>query len=160
LVQAALSEVVEKIVAHIDGRSATIDLPLGIRATAFQRRAWEALQTIPIGETRSYMEIARQIGQPSASRAVAQACASNPVAIMIPCIRVVRTHGSLGGYCCGIERKSEMLLREHDAAFAPAWHSIAIEVHSVKSAIFPMTNHRITTGADVDHDQCAPNRAR
>jgi AraC family transcriptional regulator, regulatory protein of adaptative response / methylated-DNA-[protein]-cysteine methyltransferase len=84
-------------------------LPLDIRATAFQRRVWEALQAIPRGETKSYGEVAREIGQPKAARAVARACASNPVAIAIPCHRVVREDGGSGGYRWGEERKQKLL---------------------------------------------------
>lgn len=113
---ADLAAAVERIVAHIDGKSARIDLPLDVRATAFQRRVWEALQAIPSGETRTYGEIAHEIGQPAAFRAVAQACANNPVAIVVPCHRVVRTDGGLGGYRWGIDRKSELLRREREAA--------------------------------------------
>ncbi len=83
----------------------THDLPLDIRATAFQLRVWQALRKIPRGETRSYAEVAREIGQPSAVRAVARACASNPVAVLIPCHRVVGSDGALTGYRWGVERK-------------------------------------------------------
>jgi O-6-methylguanine DNA methyltransferase len=90
-------------------------LPLDIRATAFQRRVWEALQRIPYGETRSYREIARALGHPTAARAVARACATNPVSLVIPCHRVVRQDGGLGGYRWGIERKRGLLERERIA---------------------------------------------
>jgi len=99
-------------VAHLDGKQATISLPLDIRATAFQRLVWEALRSIPYGSTRSYSEIARQIGQPTAVRAVARACATNPVAVVIPCHRVIREDKSLGGYRWGIERKKQLLAQE------------------------------------------------
>ena len=87
-------------------------LPLDIRATAFQRRVWTYLQSIPFGVTKSYSQVAKGIGQPSACRAVARACATNPVAIAIPCHRVVREDGSMGGYRWGIERKKELLKME------------------------------------------------
>ena len=87
-------------------------LPLDVRGTTFQWRVWEALQRIPKGSTRTYAEIARELGQPSAARAVARACASNPLALVIPCHRVVRGDGGLGGYRWGIERKRELLERE------------------------------------------------
>lgn len=90
-------------------------LPLDIRATAFQRLVWEQLQAIPSGSTRSYGEIARRIGQPRASRAVARACATNPVAVAIPCHRVVRQDGALGGYRWGIQRKEKLLALEKQA---------------------------------------------
>jgi len=88
-------------------------LPLDIRATAFQRLVWEELQAIPYGSTESYSEIARRIGHPKAARAVARACASNPVAVAIPCHRVVRENGDLGGYRWGIKRKERLLSLEH-----------------------------------------------
>ena len=87
-------------------------LPLDIRATAFQRLVWEELRAIPSGSTRSYSEIARRIGQPRAARAVARACATNPVAVAIPCHRVVREDGALGGYRWGVGRKKKLLALE------------------------------------------------
>ncbi|HVP43320.1 MAG TPA: bifunctional DNA-binding transcriptional regulator/O6-methylguanine-DNA methyltransferase Ada [Terriglobales bacterium] len=97
------------------GEPADTPLPLDIRATAFQRRVWQHLRSIPFGSTRSYSEVARDIGEPSATRAVARACATNPVAIAIPCHRVVRSDGGLGGYRWGIERKKQLLEREAEA---------------------------------------------
>jgi AraC family transcriptional regulator, regulatory protein of adaptative response / methylated-DNA-[protein]-cysteine methyltransferase len=96
----------------IQGQQTHPSLPLDIRATAFQRRVWECLQQIPRGETRSYSEVARKIGMPKATRAVARACATNPVAVAIPCHRVVREDGDLGGYRWGIERKEKLLALE------------------------------------------------
>ena len=90
-------------------------LPLDIQATAFQRRVWEQLRAIPAGTTRSYSEIAKRIGQPRAARAVARACATNPVAVAIPCHRVVRNGGGLGGYRWGVERKEKLLELEKKA---------------------------------------------
>jgi len=87
-------------------------LPLDIQATAFQRRVWEALEAIPRGETRSYSKIAAQIGHPKAARAVARACATNPVAVAIPCHRVVRENGEMGGYRWGVGRKKKLLALE------------------------------------------------
>ncbi|HKC40184.1 MAG TPA: methylated-DNA--[protein]-cysteine S-methyltransferase, partial [Gemmatimonadales bacterium] len=92
-----------------EGREPDLDLPLDIRATAFQRRVWQELQRIPFGKTRSYAEVARRIGEPKATRAVAQACGKNPVALVIPCHRVVREDGALGGYRWGVERKEALL---------------------------------------------------
>jgi AraC family transcriptional regulator of adaptative response/methylated-DNA-[protein]-cysteine methyltransferase len=89
-----------------------LDLPLDLRGTPFQRRVWQALRTIPLGETASYAEIARRIGAPKSARAVAAACRANPVAIVIPCHRVVRQDGSLAGYRWGITRKRALLARE------------------------------------------------
>jgi len=99
----------------MEGREAYPSLPLDIRATAFQRRVWEALQKIPRGETRSYSAVAKKIGMPKATRAVARACATNPVAVAIPCHRVIREDGDLGGYRWGIERKEQLLALEKDA---------------------------------------------
>ena len=90
-------------------------LPLDIRATAFQRRVWTYLQTIPFGETKSYSQVAKAIGQPTALRAVARACATNPLAVAIPCHRVVREDGSMGGYRWGIERKKALLKMEQSS---------------------------------------------
>jgi len=109
---ATLKAWVARLTAHLDGRAPRIDLPLDVRATAFQRRVWEALQRIPYGSTRSYSAIARGIGKPTAARAVARACATNPVAIVVPCHRVVREDGGLGGYRWGLKRKQALLARE------------------------------------------------
>jgi AraC family transcriptional regulator of adaptative response/methylated-DNA-[protein]-cysteine methyltransferase len=103
---------VARLRAHLDGDTSHIDLPLDVRATAFQRRVWEELQRIPYGTTRSYSEVARAIGKPAAARAVARACATNPAAIVIPCHRVVREDGALGGYRWGLKRKEALLARE------------------------------------------------
>jgi AraC family transcriptional regulator of adaptative response/methylated-DNA-[protein]-cysteine methyltransferase len=100
------------IVAHLKNKSPRIDLPLDIQATAFQRQVWEQLRAIPYGETHSYSEVARAIGQQKAVRAVARACATNPVALVIPCHRVIREDKSLGGYRWGLERKKKLLARE------------------------------------------------
>jgi AraC family transcriptional regulator, regulatory protein of adaptative response / methylated-DNA-[protein]-cysteine methyltransferase len=112
---AALRSWVAEITAHLDGRRPELDLPLDVRATAFQRRVWEALRKIPYGSTRSYAAIARAIGKPTAARAVARACATNPAAIVIPCHRVVRDDGALGGYRWGMERKQALLKQEAGA---------------------------------------------
>lgn len=103
---------VDAVVAHVEGTARAIDLPLDLKATAFQWQVWRALQRIPEGATRSYQEIARELGQPSAARAVARACASNRVAVLIPCHRVVRGDGALGGYRWGVARKAALLARE------------------------------------------------
>jgi AraC family transcriptional regulator of adaptative response/methylated-DNA-[protein]-cysteine methyltransferase len=89
-----------------------LGLPLDVQGTAFQRRVWLALQEIPPGDTVSYKDVASRIGKPNAARAVARACASNPVAVAIPCHRVVRGNGQLGGYRWGLERKRALLERE------------------------------------------------
>jgi AraC family transcriptional regulator of adaptative response/methylated-DNA-[protein]-cysteine methyltransferase len=100
---------VMSILAYLDGREPDVQLPLDIRATAFQRRVWQELQRIPFGETRTYSEVARRIGHPTAARAVARACATNPAALVIPCHRVVRGDGELGGYRWGVARKRRLL---------------------------------------------------
>jgi AraC family transcriptional regulator of adaptative response/methylated-DNA-[protein]-cysteine methyltransferase len=112
----ARDRLVDSVVAHIEGKSSATDLPLDVRATAFQWQVWRALQRIPEGATRTYQEIARELGQPSAARAVARACASNRVAVLIPCHRVVRGDGGLGGYRWGVARKAALLAREGAAA--------------------------------------------
>ena len=89
-----------------------LDLPLDIRGTAFQRRVWRELRRIPAGSTASYGEIARRIGKPGSARAVGRACASNPLALAVPCHRVVRSDGAQGGYRWGVERKRVLLERE------------------------------------------------
>ncbi len=107
-----LASAVRAIVDFIAGREPHINLPLDIRWTAFQRRVWEELRRIPLGETRSYGDIARALGQPNAQRAVGRACATNPVPLIVPCHRVVRGDGDLGGYGLGPERKRKLLERE------------------------------------------------
>jgi AraC family transcriptional regulator, regulatory protein of adaptative response / methylated-DNA-[protein]-cysteine methyltransferase len=106
-----LREHVQILRGIIQGKS-TAPLPLDIQATAFQRRVWEELQTIPRGTTKSYSQIAADIGRPKSARAVARACATNPVAVAIPCHRVVREDGAVGGYRWGIERKKRLLALE------------------------------------------------
>jgi AraC family transcriptional regulator of adaptative response/methylated-DNA-[protein]-cysteine methyltransferase len=110
---ASMGAMVDRVVSAIEGRSPATDVPLDIRGTAFQMRVWKELQKIPFGETRSYGEIARRIGQPTASRAVAQACGANPACVIVPCHRVVSADGGLGGYHWGADRKRELLDREH-----------------------------------------------
>ena len=112
---AAMSQWRENLTRLIQGHELNPSLPLDIRATAFQRRVWEALQKIPRGETRSYSAVAKKIGMPKATRAVARACATNPVAVAIPCHRVIREDGELGGYRWGIERKEQLLAMEKEA---------------------------------------------
>jgi len=103
---------VEALLSKMTGRELNSMLPLDIRATAFQRRVWTYLQSIPFGATRSYGQVAKAIGQPTASRAVARACATNPVAVAIPCHRVVREDGNISGYRWGVERKKTLLEME------------------------------------------------
>jgi len=113
-----LEKAVSQILDHLAGKQPRLDLPLDIQATAFQRQVWEALRSIPYGATRSYSEIAKEIGQPKAVRAVARACATNPVALVIPCHRVIREDRSLGGYRGGLERKKKLLEKEGEASQA------------------------------------------
>ena len=108
----ARDRLVDAVVAHVEGTARGDDLPLDLRATAFQWQVWRALQRIPEGATRTYQEVARELGQPSAARAVARACASNRIAVLIPCHRVVRGDGGLGGYRWGMARKAALLARE------------------------------------------------
>lgn len=107
---------VNGLLNHLNGEQIHLDLPLDLQATAFQWRVWEELRAIPYGSTRSYSEIAKALGNPKAARAVARACATNPVSIVIPCHRVVREDGSLGGYRWGLERKQALLEREQNMA--------------------------------------------
>ena len=110
--QNTLAEVLKQIVAYLEGKQLKLTLPLDIRATAFQRQVWQLLQQIPYGSTLSYGEVAAAIGRPTAVRAVARACATNPVALVIPCHRVIREDKSLGGYRWGLERKKDLLKAE------------------------------------------------
>lgn len=103
---------IDALTAHLAGKQPRIELPLDIRATAFQMRVWNYLQSIPYGEVQSYSEVAAGIGQPAATRAVARACASNTVALAIPCHRVIRGTGELGGYRWGLPRKRALIDRE------------------------------------------------
>jgi len=103
---------VEVLLHQMRGEDLNSALPLDIRATSFQRRVWTYLQSIPFGSTKSYSDVAKAIGRPRACRAVARACATNPVAVAIPCHRVVREDGSMGGYRWGIERKKTLLALE------------------------------------------------
>jgi AraC family transcriptional regulator of adaptative response/methylated-DNA-[protein]-cysteine methyltransferase len=103
---------VGKILAHLRGREPHLDLPTDVQATAFQRRVWEELRRIPYGATRTYTQVARAIGRPTAIRAVARACATNPVSVVVPCHRVVREDGNLAGYRWGLSRKQALLEKE------------------------------------------------
>jgi AraC family transcriptional regulator of adaptative response/methylated-DNA-[protein]-cysteine methyltransferase len=110
-----LAKTVSTVLARLDGCGPSKELPLDVKATAFQAQVWQALKAIPAGETRSYGEIAEKIGRPGAARAVARACATNPVALVIPCHRAVAGSGSLAGYRWGVERKAKILERERRA---------------------------------------------
>lgn len=111
---AAFEQTVAQVVGFIEQPSVGLDLPLDIRGTAFQRRVWAALQSVPPGQTVSYTDVAQRIGAPKSFRAVAQACGANKLAVAIPCHRVVRNDGGLSGYRWGIERKRALLERERE----------------------------------------------
>lgn len=108
----SLGKWVARILAHLRGQEPHLELPTDVQATAFQRRVWEELRRIPYGATKTYGEVARAIGRPAAVRAVAHACATNPVSVVVPCHRVVREGGGLAGYRWGIDRKRALLERE------------------------------------------------
>lgn len=108
----SLMPALEQTLRHLEDPRTTLDLPLDLTGSVFQRRVWDALRQIPMGETASYLDIARQLGQPTAFRAVANACGANPLAVIVPCHRVLRQDGSLGGYRWGLERKRQLLDRE------------------------------------------------
>ncbi len=114
--ESILAPWVAAIVAYLEGREPHLDLPIDVRATAFQEQVWQALREIPLGTTRTYGEIAQAIGKPGAARAVGQACGNNPVALIIPCHRVVAGSGAIGGYRWGSERKKALLEAEHKQA--------------------------------------------
>ncbi|HEX5690118.1 MAG TPA: bifunctional DNA-binding transcriptional regulator/O6-methylguanine-DNA methyltransferase Ada [Roseiflexaceae bacterium] len=111
-VESGLHGWVKAILQHLEGQLPHLDLPVDVQATAFQWRVWEALRAIPYGDTRSYRAVAEALGQPTAARAVARACATNPVALVIPCHRVVGEDGGLRGYRWGAERKRALLEQE------------------------------------------------
>jgi AraC family transcriptional regulator of adaptative response/methylated-DNA-[protein]-cysteine methyltransferase len=108
--------IVARVVGFVEAPKVGLDLPLDVRGTAFQQRVWQALRDIPLGQTASYAEVATRIGAPTATRAVAGACAANKLAVAIPCHRVVRNDGALSGYAWGVDRKRAILDREHAAA--------------------------------------------
>jgi AraC family transcriptional regulator, regulatory protein of adaptative response / methylated-DNA-[protein]-cysteine methyltransferase len=109
---AGLVPLVDDVLRRIDGEVPAVELPVDVRGTAFQQRVWQELRRIPRGETRSYGEVADAVGAPGAARAVGQACGANPVAIVVPCHRVVQATGALGGYAWGLEAKRHLLERE------------------------------------------------
>lgn len=107
-----LDAVLSRVIEHVQQPHTAVELCFDLRGTPFQQRVWHALRNIPAGKTISYAELAVRIGLPCAARAVAQACAANPIAVLIPCHRVVRSDGSLSGYRWGMERKRMLLARE------------------------------------------------
>ena len=110
-----------KILNHLRGHEPHLDLPTDVQATAFQRRVWEELRRIPYGTTKTYSEVARAMGRPNAVRAVARACATNPVSVVVPCHRVVREDGDLAGYRWGIDRKKTLIEREKAGPKSSEW---------------------------------------
>ncbi len=110
--EAGFADLVGRVLARIDRPADSTEPPLDIQGTLFQRKVWAALRTIPAGETRGYAEIAVAIGRPGAARAVGNACAANPVAVLTPCHRCLRGNGELGGYAWGETRKARLLARE------------------------------------------------
>src|SRR5262245_51184898 len=112
IVEGDLKELKAKILAFIEGEASLARVPLDVRGTVFQRRVWDELRRIPRGETRTYQDIARAIGSPRAVRAVGSACGANPVALVVPCHRAVRTDGGMGGYAWGVARKKKLLKLE------------------------------------------------
>ena len=108
----ALANRVAEVAALVDMPSRGLDVPLDLRGSTFQQAVWAALREIPEGSTATYADVARKIGQPGAVRAVAQACGANPVAVIVPCHRVIRSDGGLSGYRWGVERKRTLLARE------------------------------------------------
>ncbi|HXL22429.1 MAG TPA: bifunctional DNA-binding transcriptional regulator/O6-methylguanine-DNA methyltransferase Ada [Candidatus Dormibacteraeota bacterium] len=111
----AYQQWVREIVQRTEGKQPQVDLPLDLQATAFQRRVWQELQRIPRGATRTYAQVARAVGKPKAVRAVARACATNPVSVVVPCHRVIRGDGNLAGYRWGLPRKQQLLAQERTA---------------------------------------------
>lgn len=109
---ATIGPAVESVANYLAGAVPQIDLPLDVQATAFQRRVWQELLAIPLGETRSYSEVADAMGLSKSHRAVANACARNPVALLVPCHRVIREDGTLGGYRWGTDKKTALLTQE------------------------------------------------
>jgi AraC family transcriptional regulator of adaptative response/methylated-DNA-[protein]-cysteine methyltransferase len=108
----SLQDSLAAVLRQIRGEGSGQSLPLDLRGTAFQLRVWHALQQIPAGETRTYSQLAAEMGVPTATRAVARACATNRVAVLIPCHRIIGASGSLTGYRWGIDRKRELLENE------------------------------------------------
>jgi AraC family transcriptional regulator of adaptative response/methylated-DNA-[protein]-cysteine methyltransferase len=111
----SLERWVKEIVQRVEGNPPRVELPLDLQATAFQRRVWQELQRIPRGSTRTYTQVAQALGNPKSVRAVARACATNPVSIVVPCHRVIRQDGSMAGYRWGLSRKEQLLAQERAA---------------------------------------------
>ncbi len=110
--KAELEKIALRAAECVDTPNTSFEFPLDMQGTPFQQQVWKTLQQIPMGQTRSYSDIAQQIGRPQSARAIAGACAANPIAVIVPCHRVVRHDGALSGYRWGIERKRNLLERE------------------------------------------------
>lgn len=123
---ALLIDWTDLLLAHLSGHQHHLDLPLDVPATAFQRRVWQILQSINYGDTRSYSQVAEMLGQLQAVRAVARACATNPVALVVPCHRVLRSDGSLGGFRWGLERKQALLAQERQHCSARQFSQLSL----------------------------------
>jgi AraC family transcriptional regulator, regulatory protein of adaptative response / methylated-DNA-[protein]-cysteine methyltransferase len=113
--EAGVHDDLMKVIRFVDKPTGGLDLQLDLRGTPFQRRVWEQLRTISVGTTVTYTELARSIGAPNSVRAVAGACAANPIALAVPCHRVVGSNGDLAGYHWGVERKRELIKKEASA---------------------------------------------
>ena len=113
--EAVVHDDLAKVIRFVDKPAEGLHLTLDMRGTPLQRRVWEKLRTIPVGTTMTYTELARSVGAPNSVRAVAGACASNPIALAVPCHRVVGSNGDLAGYYWGIERKRELIKKEATA---------------------------------------------
>ena len=120
---AALQSVIRAVVAYVESPAGALDLPLDIRGTAFEQRVWQAIRTVPAGETISYADLADRIGRPGAARAVAHACGANRIALAVPCHRVIASSGDISGYRWGEDRKRALLVREHGAR---ATHAVPV----------------------------------
>lgn len=149
---ARIAPFIARVEAYLGGEQERVELPLDIAATAFQQRVWDALQRIPYGETRSYSQIAEVVGAPRAVRAVASACASNPVALAIPCHRVVQKGGALAGYRWGLQRKAALLAAEasHGAA-QPATEACRGNGDPASKSVAKAGGNPVTEPASWDH---------
>lgn len=152
------------ILNYIEGKQTHINLPLDIQGTPFQKQVWRHLQTIPYGSTRSYKEIAQALDKPTAARAVAQACAKNPVAIVIPCHRVVKQNGELSGYFWGKERKKALLEREERVKFStsnkgnPTQDKYSLMKENLEQAKIALSNFMSIAAAQAAEEQTKSER--
>ncbi len=152
--QELLTPSLEAILNHLKGKQTQLNSPLDIRGTTFQQQVWQYLQTIPYGSTRTYQEIAQALNKPTASRAVAQACAKNPAALIIPCHRVIKTDGSLGGYHWGEERKKALIEWEQNIkAQQEHQENCSLWTNSTRRRYFLIPDHQqLPTGDFIIHN--------